>query len=190
MRLVRLALLCMAACISNCCLTSPVWAQADPQPHDLVLPGTEIPGDWELVDEQSLKGGDQQLELYHELNTSAIGRIVGLSATRFDDPPSAAASVDKAILQARNIGQPGWTLDNLGDGPAVAFVYRVAETELRDRFGFASDALGETVMVRVDRFVLTVQVGGPAEQLDNVDALAAQLTELQLSHAQSAMSPP
>jgi hypothetical protein len=154
------------------------------------LPGAQIPGDWELIDEQSPRAGEQQLELYHELNSEAIGRIVGLSATRFDDAASAAASVDRAIVQARNVGQPGWTLENLGDGPAVAFVYRVAETDLRDRFGFAADALGETVMVRVDRYVLTVQVGGPAEQLDEVDALAAQLTELQLSRAQSAIARP
>jgi hypothetical protein len=154
------------------------------------LPGSQIPGDWELIDERSFRAGDQQLELYHELSTDSIGRIVGLSVTRFDDASTAAASVDQAIVQARNIGRPGWTLDNLGDGPAVAFVYRVAETDLRDRFGFSLDALGETVMVRVDRYLLTVQVGGPAEDLDQVDSLAARLTELQLTHVHSALGQP
>ena len=190
MRARSCALLAAAVCLSACGFVWPAFAQTAVEPRELVLPGAQIPGDWELVDEQSLRAGDQQLELYHELNTDSIGRIVGLSVARFDDPSAAATAVDRAIVQARNVGRPGWTLDDLGDGPAVVFVYRVAETDLRARFGFAPDALGETVMVRLDRYVLTVQVGGPSEALDEVDSLAARLTELQLSHVQSALGRP
>ena len=165
-------------------------APTDLETHSLVLPGSDIPGDWELIDQQSLKAGDQELDLYHEIQTpsSPPGRIVGLAVARFADPASAATSLDNSITQARNAGQPGWTLDNLGDGPAVAFVYRVAETQLRERFGFDSDALGETVMVRVDRYLLTVQVGGQAAALPDVDKLAAQLSELQISRVRGALA--
>ena len=163
-------------------------ASEDLDARDLVLPGTQIPGDWELVDQRPSTAGDQQLNLYHELNTESPGRIVGLSVKRYDDAPAAAASIDAAIAQSRSVGQPGAIFDNLGDGPAVAFIYRIAETQLREQFGYASDALGETVLMRVDRYILTVQVGGPSADLEQVDSLAAQLAELQVSRVQTAIA--
>src|SRR5579859_619263 len=79
----------------------PVYTAAEPDVPSLVLPGSAIPGNWELVDQQAGRSGQQELDLYHELQTDAPGRIVGLAVTRYDDVAAAAASMDSTISQAR-----------------------------------------------------------------------------------------
>jgi hypothetical protein len=161
-------------------------AQADTQ--SLVLPGVDIPGDWELVDQRSLKAGEQQLNLYHELKPDPPGRIVGLGVARFDDAAAATASLGTVVSQARDAGRPGSPVDNLGDEPGVAFIYQIIEPQVRGRFGFDQDALGETVLIRVDRYLLTVQVGGPSSMLPDVDALALELSQRQVSYVRDALA--
>ena len=38
--------------------STPVSAAGNLAPRDLVLPGAQIPGDWELVDERASREGD------------------------------------------------------------------------------------------------------------------------------------